>query len=158
MTSQRRLRIIWTVLLVGWLCVIWGHSLMPADVSSNESSRFLFLVRPFFEAFGSSDEHLMTHVIRKTAHFLENIVLMLIATRFGCVWWGKSRKALVAMALIWVCVPVIDEVIQMLSPGRSPQVSDVFLDMCGGAVGVIIALLVMRLHEDEPDHAKSPDR
>ena len=157
MASQRRMRIIWTVLLIGWLCVMWGHSLMPADMSSDESSRFVFLVRPFFEAFGSTDEHLMTHVIRKTAHFLENVVLMLIATKFECVWWGTSRKALVVMALIWTCVPVIDEAIQMLSPGRSPRFSDVLLDMCGGAVGMLIALLWKRAHDEVPNGNGSPD-
>lgn len=156
MASQRRMRIIWTALLIGWLCVMWGHSLMPADMSSDESSRFVFLVRPFFEAFGSTDEHLMTHVIRKTAHFLENVVLMLIATKFARVWWRESRKALVAMALIWTCAPAIDETIQMFSPGRSSQVSDVLLDMCGGAVGMLIALLWKRRHDEVQNGNGSP--
>ena len=132
MTSARRSRIVWTSLLVAWLCVVWGHSLMPADLSSEESSRFVFLVRPLFEAFGCADEGLMTHAIRKAAHFSENVVLMLIATRFARVWQADKPAARAIMVAIWVCVPMVDEAIQSFSPGRSPQVTDVLLDMGGG--------------------------
>ena len=144
MTDRRTSRVRWTLLLVLWLCVVWGHSLMPADLSSDESSRFLWLVRPFFEALGNTDEQLMTHVIRKAAHFCENVVLMVIATGLSWAWWGQTVGALAGRLAIWACVPAIDELIQSFSPGRSPQVSDVLLDMCGGVVGMLVAWLWRR--------------
>ena len=143
-TARRRSRIVWTVLLVLWICVVWGHSLMSAEISAEESSRFVFLVRPFFAMCGITDEGFMTHVIRKTAHFSEYAVLASIA--IGCVraWWGATRTALYTVLAIWVCVPVVDETIQGLSPGRAPRVTDVLIDMAGGLLGMLIAHAVLR--------------
>ncbi len=86
----------------------------------------------------------MTHVIRKTAHFSEYAVLASIA--IGCVraWWGATRTALYTVLAIWVCVPVVDETIQGLSPGRAPRVTDVLIDMAGGLLGMLIAHAVLR--------------
>ena len=54
----------------------------------------------------------------------------------GPVWLELHRIAIFA-------VPFLDETIQLFTEGRSGQISDVWLDMSGAAVGMAIAAGVM---------------
>ncbi len=135
----------WTGAFVLWLCIVWGHSLLSGDISSQESSHFVFLIRPIFNLFGSNDEAAMTFAIRKTAHFCEYAVLLMLGRQMVCVWFGSAKKAWMALALIWVGVPCVDEGIQTLIPGRAGQPTDVLLDMAGGLTGVLVALAIGRV-------------
>lgn len=135
-------RLVWTVAFIIWLCVIWGHSLMPADVSSAESSRFVFLVRPIFGLFGCEDEDLMTFFIRKCAHFSEYVVMAILAARAACAWFETRRAALLAALVVWAAVPCVDETIQLFVPGRDGRFTDVLIDMSGGLLGLCLAGLI----------------
>ncbi len=139
MQSKNRARVIWTALFVMWLCFVWGHSLVPADASTEESSRFVFLVRPIFELFNNHDEELMTFVIRKIAHFSEYVVLMALALQCFRSWEIGRPKMMWALLVVWVCVPAIDETIQGFVPERDPRVMDVLIDMSGGMLGMAIS-------------------
>ncbi len=128
-----------------WLCVVWGHSLMSKDVSSAESSRFVFLVRPLFEFFGCHDEMIMTYAIRKCAHFTEYAILAGLGLRMARVWCATAQRAWLMAGAIWVIVPVIDEFIQTLVPGRSGNPVDVLIDMAGGAFGMLVVSIWERM-------------
>ena len=139
MDSPRRSRLRWTLLLVVWLAFVWGHSLVPGDESTLESSRFVFLVRPVFELLGCHDEQIMTFIIRKAAHFSEYVVLMAIGVGAARAWFRDMRARLGALWAFWVVVPVIDETIQLFVPGRDARVTDVLIDMAGGLLGAFVA-------------------
>ena len=150
MEQTKRRRIVWTVLFVLWLCFVWGHSLVPGDASTEESSRFVFLVRPFFELFGNHDEMLMTFVIRKLAHFSEYVVMMLLASGSVRCWMEGERTIKNALLAVWVAVPCIDEIIQLFVPGRDSRVHDVLIDMMGGAIGVLLYLWARKRAQRKP--------
>lgn len=141
--STRRSRICWTVAFFVWLCVVWGHSLMSGDLSSMESSRFVFLVRPLFALFGNTDEQLMTFVIRKAAHFSEYAMLTGIGSGMAHAHFGHTRTAAILVLAIWVVAPCVDETIQLFVPDRAGMPTDVLIDMSGGLVGMCVARLVM---------------
>ncbi len=113
-------RIVFTVLTVLWLLVIWGHSLMPADLSKEESGGLLALLIGYFP-------WLTDHIIRKAAHFTEYAILgaLLFAATAG------SRRSPSFPPLAGVLTAMTDETIQIFSEGRSGQVSDVWLDFAG---------------------------
>lgn len=133
--EMRRMR---TVLFVVWLCVIWGHSLMPGDLSSAESSRFVFLLKPLFNLFGNNDEQLMTLVIRKGAHFSEYVVLAVLACRMFAAYGREGRSLWLACAAVCMLVPCVDECIQLQVPERAGMVQDVLIDMAGGTTGLLL--------------------
>lgn len=135
---------VWTIVFVLWLIVVWGHSLMPGDLSSMESSHFVFLVRPLFALFGNNDEHLMTLVIRKTAHFLEYVVLVGLGNTMAHAWHGNTRKAWAIALAIWIVAPCVDEMIQLFVPDRAGMPTDVLIDMSGGLLGLLISGLLLR--------------
>ena len=131
-----------------WLCVVWGHSLMAGEMSSFESSRFVFLVRPFFALFGNNDEALMTFVIRKTAHFSEYAILAALACNMAVAWFGESRRAWLLTIAIWLAAPCVDECIQLFVPDRAGMMTDVLLDMSGGLFGLALFFMVRKLRHD----------
>ena len=131
MTRRRKTLLVLTVL---WLCVIWGHSMMPAEDSGNESN---FLAEWLMQYIPWMDDY----VIRKVAHFAEYAVL-------GGLLLGafpkRGRDAVLRAVLAGLLVALIDETIQLFSPGRSGQVSDVWLDLAGFGTGQLILRLLWR--------------
>jgi VanZ family protein len=53
---------------------------------------------------------------------------------------SSGELRLVLLTVIVGCVaPVVDETIQVFVPGRSSQLRDVIIDLCGVLVGTVIA-------------------
>ena len=127
------------VLLVLWVCVIWGHSMVPAQGSDAESLAVVGIVRRFFELFGVTDVHVMNHVVRKAGHFCEYLVLGLLAINALRPRLRAPRERVTPLLLVGVLVPTIDETIQLFVPGRAGMLADVLLDMSGFACAVLLA-------------------
>lgn len=62
------------ILIIATILFAWGHSLMPGDLSEEESSRTLELLRPFLEIFFGKG-NVTDHLVRKLAHFSEYALL-----------------------------------------------------------------------------------
>ena len=125
---------------------IWAHSMMTADVSSNESSYVLEQLTNFLKSIGTS-ARLTDHIVRKSAHFCEFALLGCLS--LWCSWLINKNIAKNLMPAGFVCLftAVIDEYIQMFSEGRSCEVKDVLLDftgsVCGAAFFVVVLLIIM---------------
>ena len=120
-----RRRTFW-VLTALWLLFVWGHSLMPASVSKEESHHWLALLQTWLP-------WLTDYLIRKAAHFTEYAVLGALLfgaadTRYG-LWFPPCFGVLAALA---------DETVQLFAAGRSGQVSDVWLDLAGFLAGWVV--------------------
>ena len=136
----------WVLALFVWVAFIWGHSLMPGGVSSEESLSCVNDMRGFFGLLGVTETLTMTFIVRKTAHLLEYTVLGVIAGGLMHRGWGSGRLhgrlALVVVAI----VPMVDETIQLFVPGREGQVRDVGIDLLGIVLGLLLARAVTRRH------------
>ena len=96
-------------------------------------------------ALGISDTQLMTLVVRKGAHVLEYAVLGFL-TRGTLVARREERgRAVMPVGLLAALVPVVDECIQLVVPGRSGMVQDVLIDLAGMCLGVLVGMGVSRL-------------
>ena len=114
-------KIIFWILTIGLLAFIFGNSLLPASGSTAVSDRFLW--------FGLS-----SHFVRKTAHFLEFALLGgLFAIDFS---WKRARVPLAGVALAVLLAACADETLQLFADGRASMLADVWLDFCGGLVGL----------------------
>ena len=123
-----------------YICFIYGNSLTPAAVSSQESGFLLATVQGVMESLGWEFLWLTEHIIRKTAHFAEYAVLGGLTARAAGIPGTERLKD--ALMLIFI-VPFVDETIQLFVAGRSGQISDVWLDMSGAAVGMMITAGVL---------------
>lgn len=126
---------VFTVLAVLWLLVIWGQSMLPAEQSKGESGSLLLIVQQVLP-------WMTEHLLRKAAHFTEYAILGALcfcAFRFSC------RYHLPAVLLCGMAAALTDETIQLFVPGRSGQVSDVWLDFAGYLCAALVCLLVVRV-------------
>ena len=90
-------------------------------------------------------QRLTDHIVRKLAHFceytLEGFLLMLCMRVYTRNYiWHISVPLLGG-----VLTALADETIQIYSPGRSSQVTDVWLDSAGVLAGILAALVLMAL-------------
>ena len=90
-------------------------------------------------------QRLTMHIVRKMAHFceytLEGFLLMLCMR----VYTRRYVRHISVPMLGGVLTAMADETIQIYSPGRSGQVTDVWLDSAGVLAGILIALVFMAL-------------
>lgn len=137
-----------------WVCVIWGHSLVPGSSSDAESLAVLDRVAPFLTLFGLTGQGVMNFVVRKAGHFLEYLVLGWIATHTNLSFVGREgRWSRASACLLGVAVAAIDESIQLFVPGRSGQLTDVLLDATGVVCGVALAIAINTLRERQQQKA-----
>ena len=154
--------LLWWLVLAGWVCVIWGHSLKPGAASDAQSYQVVGVLQRFAAWLVMQDnptvarvlqEHpgiiriltdpaLTNHYVRKCAHFGEYFVLGVIAFKTARATFANPVLSVLLTGLLWGGVPSVDETIQLHVPNRSGQMSDVILDMCGyGAALVLCAFL-----------------
>ena len=84
---------------------------------------------------------LTEHLVRKAAHFTEYAglgFLLAMNTGAGIVPVFSLTRIAKANFTAAFCLPFIDETIQLFVEGRSGQISDVWLDMAGIYMGIMI--------------------
>ena len=80
-------------------------------------------------------------LIRKFAHFSEYTLLGILVSTISSYTIQERRQRLVI--ILWmVLTPLIDEGIQYFTPGRSAELRDCFIDMCGYSFGFLIMYLI----------------
>ena len=135
----------WKILILVYLCFIYGNSLTPAAISSKESGYFLAKIQDFLAGAGMDAWWLTEHLVRKAAHFTEYAGLgFLLAMNTGagiapvfCLLKGNVTAVLF--------MPFVDETIQLFVEGRSGQISDVWLDMAGIYMGIMITGCLVKI-------------
>jgi len=132
-----------------WMVVIFSASGDAASV--HHSSRvFEPLMHWLFPRMTSARLEEWHYLFRKCGHLLEFAVLAVLlwrairharpAAQRG--WqWSQAGLALVALVLY----AASDEIHQTFVPGRTGQVSDVFIDLAGGAIGLGLLWLAGKL-------------
>lgn len=140
-------RVAFTVALIACIWFIFSNSMAVADVSSVSSGRVLQLLQAVLRRLGhpALAQRLTMHIVRKMAHFceytLEGFLIMLCMR----VYTRRYVRHISVPMLGGVLTAMADETIQIYSPGRSSQVTDVWLDSAGVLAGILIALVFMVL-------------
>ncbi len=132
-------------LIVIMLIFIWGHSMVPAVQSSEESGYWATYLIPILKMFVG--EKLVTeYLVRKLAHFSEYAVFGFIVSlrvkqsqKLDIKLIGKSEGASFLTAFL-------DESIQVVS-GRGPMITDVWIDSLGAFTGILICSLIVFVAE-----------
>ena len=140
-------RVIFTLALIGCIAFIFSNSMKIASVSTVSSSRVLTLLQAALRRLGhpALAQRLTDHIVRKLAHFceymLEGFLLMLCMRVYTRQYiWHISVPMLGG-----VLTALTDETIQLFVPGRSSQVTDVWIDFSGVMTGLIVGLILLGL-------------
>ena len=130
--TDKRMRLC-TALLICNLIFIWGNSLLPGSVSGAISDAVKSLLENILPG-GEGPDSSGGFLLRKAAHFTEFAVLgMLFAWLFGML----KRKPFWPFAC-GAAAACVDETIQLFSPGRSSQLTDVWIDFFGALMGMAL--------------------
>ena len=140
-------RVVFTLALAGCIWFIFSNSMAVAQVSSASSGRVLQLMQAALRRLGhpALAQRLTMHVVRKMAHFCEYLLegfLLMLCMR---VYSRHPLGHITVPMLGGVLTALTDETIQLYSPGRSSQVTDVWLDSVGVLAGILAALVLMAL-------------
>ncbi len=99
------------------------------------SSYIIPVLAGFFPSASAEELRVMHQTIRKTAHFVEYLVLSVLlyrALRAGRRWDLRAAAMAVAIAALY---SVGDEFHQWFVPGRTAASSDCLIDVSGAAAG-----------------------
>ena len=136
-----------TTLLVLNLLFIWGNSMLPATASDAVSSGALEWLSWLFDVFGDYGHK----ILRKLAHMTEFAFLGLLLNWF---WQLRGQRGIHRIALASLCgllAACVDESIQILSPGRSSSLIDVWIDMGGFCAGMILIWIGQAIFKKKKD-------
>lgn len=154
-TKQRILLLLTGLAAVACVAFIWGNSLLPATQSAQASRSVLDVLNPLLELLHipTANAH---HLIRKMAHMSEFALLGLLWTALLLQIKQIHLSAALALAGCFaLLVALTDETIQLFSPGRGSQVTDVWIDFAGACLGILLAWILrwLRIHV-QSKHAK----
>lgn len=129
-------KMLWLLLSLVIVGFIFYNSSLPAVQSDNASHLLASLIAGLAAklqvTLPTAD---LNHDLRKLAHFTEFLLLGLTLCNTYSEFHVANRTANGYIFFFSLAVAVTDEYIQLFSPGRSSQVTDVLLDFSGAFVG-----------------------
>lgn len=137
-------RTILMILVFLWTLFIFAQSLLPGEVSSNQSGFIVDTLYPFIQRLGiHMGIDTFSFWIRKLAHFTEYFILgVLLFVAYQSSY--QKMKLYTIIFLQGLFTASIDETIQLFTPNRSGELRDVMIDISGVIFGVCFVYLIHR--------------
>ena len=129
----------WTMLVL-WMCFIFYMSSRSGSESQEQSDLVLSILNFFGLQLNESIKNIASFIVRKTAHVTEYMILYILIFRVVTLYSNTKKQKLIALFCM-VLYASTDEIHQLLVPGRSGMVRDVFIDSIGGIIGVGITFI-----------------
>lgn len=132
-----------TILTIIWMIIIFLFSNQPASESSNSSSSLIknTIVRIYklFNSNASEDDvakivKKYDYPVRKTAHFLEYLILGVLVFFTMRAYNVKNIYIILIICFIYACT---DEFHQLFIEGRNGNIKDVLIDTLGSFTGIL---------------------
>lgn len=137
-------KLIYLVITILIIVFIFYNSMQNGEHSSNTSTAVLMFVNDLINMIGLSFQ-LSGHFIRKLAHFIEFFTLGIFLMLTFEAFTNKVFGILWGTMFFSTFIPVIDEFIQIYSPGRTSSVKDVLLDFSGAIVGILLVCISINI-------------
>ena len=155
--KKNKFRVIITVIILLTVAIIWGHSFMTPEMSTEESSFVKEIVEAVVQSVSNNEAFTIPEVvIRKSAHFIEYAILGLELVIFITInkslpdddkKIGLIKRILSIYPTAFILslfIGAVDETIQYFT-GRYSSIWDVLLDLSGASFSIGIFLLIRSL-------------
>lgn len=131
--DKKNIKYIFLIMLILWTLFIFWQSSQNAEASSAESTWIVEFLRNILPEF----------IVRKMAHIIEFMVEGILVA--STLYFFIDQVAFGGVVIsIGFCIACLDETIQLFSFGRSSEVKDVWIDMFGYMIGVLLFKLISR--------------
>ena len=132
--------ILWTI-VIAYTLWIFHNSAQTGKVSANLSETLSYRIYDHLQFLHFIPFKLFHTLIRKFAHFSEYALLGILVSTVSSHTIEERQQKLVI--ILWmILVPILDEGIQCFTPGRSAELRDCIIDMCGYGFGFLITYLI----------------
>lgn len=145
--------------MLGWMLVIFMFSAQTGEKSAKLSGgiteRVLevfvkdFAQMPAEQQLSMKDE--VGFVVRKLAHYTEYLILGFLLMNLIRTYDTSCRKGFLLSWGLGTLYAFSDELHQIFSEGRSPQLRDVCIDSAGVLTGTLLVLLLMHFYRKTID-------
>jgi VanZ family protein len=124
-----------------WCVVIFYQSSKNAELSDTSSLYIVEVINRFLiNVFGAGSVTISNFIVRKSAHFIEYMVLGILF--FQSFYRHEKLKVVALTAFLWgLGYSITDEIHQIFVPGRTAKVMDVLIDSTGIVSGLILICL-----------------
>ena len=134
--KNKRLVLAWTLLIL-WMLFIFIMSSFNGVMSSNQSGSIATLI---YNIFNISDTEKVSFIVRKCAHVSEFFILGILVINLISKY--NVKYSYLNSFIVCVLYASSDEFHQLFVPGRSGQVTDIFIDMIGVVLGLLLVFLI----------------
>jgi VanZ family protein len=139
---KNKRKVIYWGLLIGWMIFIFIMSNQPAKISDSQSIGVLKLFIKLGIDIDGIFGQLGNFIIRKSAHFLEYMILGLFEFNVLRLYYPVKQVSIITIVFIFIYA-CSDEIHQLFVPGREGAIRDVLIDTCGGIMSVGIRLMII---------------
>lgn len=138
--NKKKTVIGWIMLLL-WMTFIFYMSSKSGSESSTQSNFIYKIINDMGINLGGDFEEVSIIIIRKSAHFLEYMILYILSVNLMNKY-NKSNKMIFIYSLILVFLYACsDEIHQLFVQSRAGKFTDVCIDSLGGVFGFLVVYI-----------------
>ena len=148
------LRIILIMLLLCTFFIIFGFSSQNGEQSggiSRKISETILKVSSNYNKLEEEEKEIVLYrtesIIRKIAHFSIYTVVGFLLMGLLSTYKLRDKWRMIITIVIGILYAISDEFHQSFSPGRSPKVTDVYIDTLGIILGVLLVILIRMIYK-----------
>ena len=130
------------ILIIITLVFIWGNSMIPGKLSSDMTDWLKGVLSKLFPFMKGEEQASSGHLLRKCMHFTEYMILGIEMT---CLKNASRKLDNHGVLLMGLLAAMIDETIQLFTPGRAGMLQDVWLDSAGFLTGFVIVTFIRKI-------------
>lgn len=140
MNKRKIWRSVLLVLIILTVLFIFSHSVVAKSTSLQQSGWVRTWLQSGLDAL-HIPLNLTSHLVRKIAHFVEFFILGAELTCYRMCGRKLGRQDITGVLCTVFAVAFADETIQIFS-ARGPAIADVWLDVLGGAVAMLVVFAI----------------
>ena len=147
-------RVIMTVLLICTLFTIFRFSSQNGTQSKGISTKVTEFILSFSQKYQKADTKEKTQIRNRTNAIIRKVAHFSIYTLLGFLLMGlmtktkiKEKWRILITVGLGIIYAILDEFHQSFSPGRTPKITDVYIDTLGIILGVLLILLITKIYK-----------
>ena len=147
-------RVIMTVLLICTLFTIFRFSSQNGTQSKGISTKVTEFILSFSQKYQEVDTKEKTQIRNRTNAIIRKVAHFSIYTLLGFLLMGlmtktkiKEKWRILITVGLGIIYAILDEFHQSFSPGRTPKITDVYIDTLGIILGVLLILLITKIYK-----------
>ena len=147
------LRIVLILLLLSTFFIIFGFSSQDGETSGGISRNITNKILQFSNEYKALEQEEKEQIANRTEKIIRKIAHFSIYTLVGLLLMGllstyniKENWRIILSVLSGMMYAISDEIHQSFTPGRSPKITDIYIDTLGVILGVLLILLGIKIY------------